>query len=638
MKVQLRAVVEFILRHVPFARSAYYQRDQLQTRVNTLEALLAQPQVLSPNLHNPHALETQVPVIRTLEERVALTASCRDADVLLKVANAGEVFRHEDGTIVQVMFNGLKVVAGGYYGAWMQDLITRCQGHHEPQEEVLFAELLRHLRPDATMIELGGFWSFYSIWFLSHQPLRRSFVVEPDPHHLDVGRANARLNDCVPVFVQAFVGGQAAPPAPFLTESQGVFELPCVSVPHIMATYGIEHLDLLHCDAQGVEFAVVESCLELAAAGRLEWLVVSTHTHHISNDPLTHQRCLASLRRAGAIILAEHDVQESFSGDGLIVAKFGTERTDWRAPRLSYNRYSYSLFRNPLHDLAQAWPACTLPVSLQSALSALAHSTGLTPTGLLLTLTTAGPLGPVGDTVLLPTDGVMFPLVAAHSGWGVETLDFLDRHISASVTYTLLDIGANVGLFSRQVALRYPNIAHILGIEAESRNFRILQYNLARLRRGQCMLWNLALSDAEGQTQFFCDRENSGNYSLNADAMRDRPFDTVTVQCTATDAWMRTHVPLQDGTRLLWKSDTQGYDELIISLTPQEVWDRVDIAIVELWRIRKPAFDRSAFLRRIDGFAYKSIGIDHAHSTKDVAAFLDGEDWEHADLYLWRQF
>ena len=45
MKVQLRAVVEFILRHVPFARSAYYQRDQLQTRVNTLEALLAQPQV-----------------------------------------------------------------------------------------------------------------------------------------------------------------------------------------------------------------------------------------------------------------------------------------------------------------------------------------------------------------------------------------------------------------------------------------------------------------------------------------------------------------------------------------------------------------------------------------------------------------
>ena len=353
-----------------------------------------------------------------LEERVALTASCRDADVLPKVANAGEVFRHEDGPIVQAMFNGLKVVAGGYYGAWMQDLITRCRGHHEPQEEVLFAELLRHLRSDATMIELGGFWSFYSIWFLSQHPLRRSFVVEPDPRHLDVGRANARLNDCTPVFIQAFVGGHTAPPAPFLTESQEVVELPCVTVPHIMATYGIECLDLLHCDAQGVELAVIESCLDLAVAGRLEWLVVSTHTHHISNDPLTHQRCLASLRRAGATILAEHDVQELFSGDGLIVAKFGTEPTYWRAPRLSYNRYSYSLFRNPLHDLAQARRACTLPVSLQPALSALAHSPGLTPTGLLLTLATAGPLGPAEDTVLLPIDGVMFPLVAAHRRMG----------------------------------------------------------------------------------------------------------------------------------------------------------------------------------------------------------------------------
>ena len=632
MKNQLRSLVEFTLRRVPLARSAYYQRDRLQARVDALETLAALPQVLPPNLQDPHDLETKVPVMRTPEERVRLTASCRDADVLPKVADAGAVLRQEDGTTVQVMFNGLKVVAGGYYGSWMQNLITRCRGHHEPQEEVLFAEVLRHLRPDATMIELGGFWSFYSVWFLSQHPHRRSFVIEPDPRHLEVGCANARLNGCAPVFIQAFVGGHVAPPAPFLTETSGVLELPCLSVPHIVATQGIEHLDLLHCDAQGVEFAIVESCLELAAAGRLEWLVVSTHTHHISNDPLSHQRCLAALCRAGANILAEHDVQELFSGDGLIVAKFGDVPVGWSAPRLSYNRYSYSLFRNPLHDLARQ--QATTP--LLPALSALERSPSLTPTGLLLTLAAAGPLGPVGDTVLLPNDGVMFPLVAAHGGWGLETLDFLGRYISATRSYTLLDIGANVGLFSRQVALRHPNITHILGVEAEPRNFRILQYNLAGLAPGRCMLWNLALSDTMAQMDFFCDRENSGNYSLNADAMRDRPFDTVTVQCVATDFWMRAHVPLEDGTPLLWKSDTQGHDELIISLTPQDVWDRVDVAIVELWRIRKPAFDRAAFLRRIGGFAHKSIGIGRAHTTGDVAAFLDAEDWEHADLFLWR--
>lgn len=71
-------------------------------------------------------------------------------------------------------------------------------------------------------------------------------------------------------------------------------------------------------------------------------------------DPLTHQRCLALLRELGGRILVEHDVQESFSGDGLIVAYFGREAIDWTDIPLSYNRYSTSLFRNPLYDLARA--------------------------------------------------------------------------------------------------------------------------------------------------------------------------------------------------------------------------------------------------------------------------------------------
>ena len=54
----------------------------------------------------------------------------------------------------------------------------------------------------------------------------------------------------------------------------------------------------------------------------------------------------------GTSIVAEHDVHESFSGDGLIVAKFGAIPASWKVPTLSYNRYSDSLFRNPLFDLA----------------------------------------------------------------------------------------------------------------------------------------------------------------------------------------------------------------------------------------------------------------------------------------------
>ena len=170
MKAQLRSIIERAFKRLPVSRLAYIQRDALQARLDAMEADAGRQAATAREAtvpafppYDPRRLEAQVPVICSVEERVLIATRCRDADVLPKVADAGAVIRHPDGTAVQIMHNGVKVLAGGYYGEWMQDLITRCRGHHEPQEEVLFTEVLRHLPSDATMIELGGFWSFYSV-------------------------------------------------------------------------------------------------------------------------------------------------------------------------------------------------------------------------------------------------------------------------------------------------------------------------------------------------------------------------------------------------------------------------------------------------------------------------------------------
>lgn len=52
------------------------------------------------------------------------------------------------------------------------------------------------------------------------------------------------------------------------------------------------------------------------------FLFLSTHHHSMSGDPLTHQRCLEFLRGRHAHIIAAHNVTESYSGYGLIVASF----------------------------------------------------------------------------------------------------------------------------------------------------------------------------------------------------------------------------------------------------------------------------------------------------------------------------
>ena len=278
---------------------------------------------------------------------------CRDTDSVPKVVDAGSVMAAADGTRYQIMHNGLKVLADGYCGEWQTELIRRCRGHHEPQEERVFHEILTRLPANATMLELGGWWAFYSMWFLQGHPARRAVVVEPDPQHRAVGEANARLNASELTFVSGFVGATPAPALPFRIETGEEIVVPRVTVPDLMRDHGIQTLDLLHCDTQGAELDVLNSCEALLRDGRIRLLVLSTHHWLISGDALTHQNCLERVISWGGHVIAEHDVHESFSGDGLIVAAFGPGATEFPPVPMSHNRYSTSLFRNPLFDVAE---------------------------------------------------------------------------------------------------------------------------------------------------------------------------------------------------------------------------------------------------------------------------------------------
>src|SRR4051794_34489159 len=98
-------------------------------------------------------------------DRVEMTCRCRDSDVIPRVANAGAIELYR-GRSVQVMHNGLRMIAGGYYGDWMVDVISRLRGCHEPQEELVFWEVTKRLRDAPVMVELGAFWAYYTCWFL----------------------------------------------------------------------------------------------------------------------------------------------------------------------------------------------------------------------------------------------------------------------------------------------------------------------------------------------------------------------------------------------------------------------------------------------------------------------------------------
>ena len=108
--------------------------------------------------------------------RVHLATSCNDCSGIPKVNGAGNFFGEENE--YQMMHNGVLIKRGSYHGEWMSEIISKLEGHHEPQEEKVFSEVLKTLCAGAVMIELGSFWAYYSLWFQRSVSNAKSILIE----------------------------------------------------------------------------------------------------------------------------------------------------------------------------------------------------------------------------------------------------------------------------------------------------------------------------------------------------------------------------------------------------------------------------------------------------------------------------
>lgn len=279
-------------------------------------------------------------------ERTLMTINCTDSDPIPKVLDAGQIKETSEGP-VQIMHNGLQVVAGGYHGSWMAHIIRSLRGHHEPQEELLFNSLLRFSRHDSLIVELGAFWAYYTLWYLKEIPGARAICIEPDPANLAVGMRNAALNNLSNriLFKNAWVGGASHEKHTAAIESTNdSITLPRVNMDGVLSLANGHVIEILHMDVQGAELPFLESMQKAVTDDLVRFLVVSTHHSSISGSKTTHSDCVDTIRRIGGTILEEHDVQESFSGDGLIVASFFPQDRNLVLPAISRNTARSSLF------------------------------------------------------------------------------------------------------------------------------------------------------------------------------------------------------------------------------------------------------------------------------------------------------
>jgi hypothetical protein len=244
----------------------------------------------------------------TWRGRIQRVVDCPENARIPRVEGAGTV--HGD---TLRMHQGIELVAFSYGAYGVEKMLVENRGVHEPQEEFLFQELLRHLPRGATMVELGSYWAYYSMWFHREIADARNICIEPEAQNLRFGQRNFSRLGWPAEFAQAFIGCDTG-----------------WDLPEIFKRFNLENLDLLHSDIQGYELPLLEGGRELLAAGRVHNVFVATH-----GDDL-HSQSLTILRDTGMTIVAENPPTTAWAYDGLILAtrnpdipQFELSRFDW---------------------------------------------------------------------------------------------------------------------------------------------------------------------------------------------------------------------------------------------------------------------------------------------------------------------
>jgi len=179
----------------------------------------------------------------------------------------------------------------------MLKMLMDNNGVHEPEEEKAFGEVLKHIKDGSTMIELGAYWSHYSMWFNQTIKDAKNIMVEPTKSNLEFGKKNFEINNMTGSFYHNKIGAGKN----------------SITVDKLFELENIDRLAICHSDIQGHEGEMLKGAKKNLS--KIDYFFISTHGDAI------HNQCLKFLKNNNFIILCSSNKKQSYSWDGLIVAR-----------------------------------------------------------------------------------------------------------------------------------------------------------------------------------------------------------------------------------------------------------------------------------------------------------------------------
>lgn len=240
----------------------------------------------------------------------------------------------------------------------------------------------------------------------------------------------------------------------------------------------------------------------------------------------------------------------------------------------------------------------------------------------------------VTRSLFLPTDKPIGMKVFFDQCWDPRKVKFF-RLIAQNLGHdiTLVDVGANVGLFTRQCVSHLSGRGKAFCYEPSPSNFRLLERNLGGVEGVR--LSNKGLSSRDGGMILFEDPEHSGGHTLNPGAVG---VNSNEIEVRIVDASREERYWIETGNRIFYKSDTESHDEVIATTLSDEFWRCVEAGTMELRAVGGKIYDVERLEEILDQFPNKVFESNPKTQlgSREILNFAQGIGNQYEDLLFWR--
>ena len=191
------------------------------------------------------------------------------------------------------------------------------------------------------------------------------------------------------------------------------------------------------------------------------------------------------------------------------------------------------------------------------------------------------------DVIYVPNDIQITWQLMRYGELNYPISNIIKKNLNKDKKYTFIDIGANVGLVTRQLFFKNKNIEKYICIEPAKLTFDCLKKNTSFIKK--ISLHNVGLGKTSGTKEFFIDQSNHGNASLEKSMMNTskyKKYSSEKIKVLSVKSFFNSIKKDIKGKKLIIKIDTQSLDELIVSLIPDEVIRNTVLLNYELTSVR----------------------------------------------------